>query len=73
MTEFDIAVGFKWKTNNTPRDCYHVVTSISGDGIGVTCCTYETVYPNGMRPFTSGPLLPLVKYLSSPHIGLKIL
>lgn len=61
-------VGIKFKTNNTPRECYHIITNIDD-----RYATTEMVYPNGMHPSESGPTKDLVKFLNNPHIGLEII
>jgi len=58
----------KFKTNNTPRGCYHVITETDDK-----FTTYDTVYPNGMRPFTSSPTQGVLNWLNRPHIGLEII
>jgi len=63
-----LTVGMKFKTNNTPRGCYHVITKTDDRHT-----TYDTVYPNGMHPFTSGPTQGVLRWLNRPHIGLEII
>lgn len=63
-----LTVGMKFKTNDTPRGCYHVITETDDRHT-----TYETVYPNGMHPFTSGPTQGVLRWLNRPHIGLEMI
>lgn len=64
----NLTVGMKFKTNNTPRGCYHVIAETDDK-----FTTYDTVYPNGMRPFTSSPTQGVLNWLNRPHIGLEII
>jgi len=64
----NLTMGMKFKTNNTPRGCYHVITETDDK-----FTTYDTVYPNGMRPFTSSPTQGVLNWLNRPHIGLEII
>jgi hypothetical protein len=64
----NLTMGMKFKTNNTPRGCYHVITETDDK-----FTTYDTVYPNGMRPFTSSPTKGVLNWLNRPHIGLEII
>lgn len=61
-------VGMKYRTNNTPKGSYNVITRIDEKFV-----TYAHVYPNGMAPTTSCPKKNLLNYFHRPHIGLEIL
>ena len=63
-----LTVGMRFRTNNTPRGCYHVIAETDDK-----FTTYDTVYPNGMRPFTSSPTQGVLNWLNRPHIGLEII
>ena len=68
MTKEQLKAGLKFRTINTPRDCYHVITRVTDK-----FTDYDTVYPNGMRPGTSSPTDGVIKWLNRPNIGLEIL
>ena len=59
-----LTVGMRFRTNR----CYHVVTKTDDRHT-----TYDTVYPNGMRPSTSSPTQGVLRWLNRPHIGLEII
>lgn len=63
-----LTVGMRFRTNNTPRGCYHVITETDDKHT-----TYDTVHPNGMRPSTSSPIQGVLRWLNRPHIGLEII
>lgn len=66
MKRDDLMVGLRFRTNNTPRDCYHEVVKVDDK-----YTTYVAVYPNGMALPTMGTTSGVLEWLNRPNIGLR--